>query len=462
MKTHLMKTLGFCGLLATALATNAAVTFTKIADNTTLIPGGTGSFDSLSVTAQKNGTVLFTGSKGSFGVPGSQYGAYRWRQGMLEKIADRNTVVPGTAETFFFVAPRDLDGQFCYLTGSASSGFQGLFAWDGTNLTTLLNTSSTAPGTGATFTGFTSARADHGRVIVAATTSDGRRGLYLLYHGAVTTVADTATPVPSGSGYFQNFDGSVNPPIAVENDTVAFMGTWNSSKARGVYRFANGALTRIADTTQQFPGTNVTLSLPYVFLELRGDAIVFPAESYVGNGYSAYLRWTPNGGLTTLFDSDSLGPDGLKQGSVGGLFSYSYDLLTYIYQNSGTHGTRSWQNGQITSVLLSADTLDGKTVLGMNFYYGHLNSGLLALDVRFNDSSFGIYLLPVLPPIQLHTVRLDAAHTRLSWNGWLGTGLQQRTALPLSNWQDVPGTDGASTIDITDTNSAAFFRTLRR
>ena len=215
MKTHLMKTLGFCGLLATALTTNAAGTFTK--------------------------------------------------------IADRNTFVPGRAETFFSVAPRDLDGQVCYLTGSASSGFQGLFAWDGTNLTTLLDTSSTAPGTGAPFTGFTSAHADHGRVVVAANTSDGRTGLYLLYQGAVTTVADTATPVPSGSGHFQNFNGSAGSPIAVENDTVAFMGTWGSS--RGVYRFANGALTRIADTTQQFPGTNVTLSLPYVFLELRGDAM---------------------------------------------------------------------------------------------------------------------------------------------------------------------------------------------
>jgi hypothetical protein len=61
-------------------------------------------------------------------------------------------------------------------------------------------------------------------------------------------------------------------------------------------------------------------------------------------------------------------------------------------------------------------------------------------------------------PLQITSIVQSGANVVLTWSGEATARLQQSTSLGTPNWQDVPGTLGASTATIPTTNNAAFFR----
>ena len=65
-------------------------------------------------------------------------------------------------------------------------------------------------------------------------------------------------------------------------------------------------------------------------------------------------------------------------------------------------------------------------------------------------------------PMVLNKPAQTAGSVILSWNGGIRTRVQKSTSLKNPVWEDVPGTEGRSTIELPKTGDAAFFRLIRR
>ncbi|MBI2926485.1 MAG: hypothetical protein HYY24_12390 [Verrucomicrobia bacterium] len=91
-------------------------------------------------------------------------------------------------------------------------------------------------------------------------------------------------------------------------------------------------------------------------------------------------------------------------------------------------------------------------VVGNTVYVGGiLNKGLLIYEA----STPAPAVLRFNPPLR------SGDKLNLSWNGGAGIKLQTTPSLTAPNWQDVPGTDGASSIELPLTDPSAFFRVVK-
>jgi isoquinoline 1-oxidoreductase len=64
-------------------------------------------------------------------------------------------------------------------------------------------------------------------------------------------------------------------------------------------------------------------------------------------------------------------------------------------------------------------------------------------------------------PLALNTPERAGDQVRLSWNGRPGVKLQSSPSLTQPVWQDVPNTEGQSSLTLQTTNNAAFFRLMK-
>ncbi|MBI2926486.1 MAG: hypothetical protein HYY24_12395 [Verrucomicrobia bacterium] len=87
--------------------------------------------------------------------------------------------------------------------------------------------------------------------------------------------------------------------------------------------------------------------------------------------------------------------------------------------------------------------------VGKTLYVAGYASGLLIFDIGFPPGSF------LNPPLR------SPDKLSLSWNGGAGIKLQTAPSLTPPNWQDVPGTDGASSVELPLTDPSAFFRLVK-
>ena len=82
----------------------------------------------------------------------------------------------------------------------------------------MVGVSTPVPGHGATFTDFASPVAASGGVAFLGLVDNAVAGVYRLAGGALSLIADAATPVPGGAGHvFAAFT-----PPALDGDTAAF------------------------------------------------------------------------------------------------------------------------------------------------------------------------------------------------------------------------------------------------
>jgi hypothetical protein len=74
---------------------------------------------------------------------------------------------------------------------------------------------------------------------------------------------------------------------------------------------------------------------------------------------------------------------------------------------------------------------------------------------------YGLAIYRLLPPLKLNPPAMDGNGLRLSWPGAPGIRLQSSTSLSDRDWQDVPNSEGASSLQLFSTNDAAFFRLVK-
>jgi hypothetical protein len=166
-----------------------AQTFTKIADTSTAIPNGTGPFTSVGVGPSiSNSTGAFRGT-GS----GSQVGIYTSisNSGTFTVVADNTTQIPNSSGTFINLQEYQISSSRIVFAGGNTPAvppntITGLYsrAVNGGDITTLVDTTTLIPGGSGTFTlpfasfGFFSVSS--ATVAFTGTGSNGQIGIYTM------------------------------------------------------------------------------------------------------------------------------------------------------------------------------------------------------------------------------------------------------------------------------------------
>ena len=326
--------------------TNEGGMLNLVANLNTEVPGGggatfTGFGDPVHIG---DGDVAFIG----FGGPGV-FGIYTNVGGMLNLVADLNTVVPGGGGGTFtsIQTPVSIGNGEVAFRAFGGSGQEGIYTNVGGVLTLVANQSTAVPdGGGGTFTDFRDpvSPAD-GKVAFFGEGGTGETGIYSDAGGMLELVADENTTVPDGGGgNFVSFGG----PVSLGGGAVAFIGRGNAG-LRGIYSNATGSLARVADTTTVVPsGGGGTFTLFEQLVSLGGGDVAFIGEG--GTGQEGIYN-NIGGGVTLVANLDSLIPGGGGEtfgrisaiASLGGGevvflgFDDSNDVLG-IYNNAGGMG----------------------------------------------------------------------------------------------------------------------------
>jgi hypothetical protein len=145
-----------------------------VADTSTAVPEGTGTF------ADFRFPVIGTGGLAFLGISGDQQdGIYLFNGTTLAKAADTSTLVPGGPGHFTdFLGPSMGDGSVAF-AAQGSSGEQGIYVFNGTTLSVVADTNTTAPGGTAHFTGFSTPPEISGGSVAFGARAGAREGLFL-------------------------------------------------------------------------------------------------------------------------------------------------------------------------------------------------------------------------------------------------------------------------------------------
>ena len=171
------------------------ITLSTVADSATLIPGGSGTFTSFNpgLTAIPPDPCISNGNVSFWGAGIGQQGIYATLFGKLTKIADLNTTIPGTTQTFVSFPPDPM-----------ISGGNVAFIGNG-------------EGTQGNYVGFPPDP---------------------IWPPGPVRIADLNTAVPGGTGNFISFtptDPTIPPdPMRISGTNLAFVG-YGSGGQQGVY-----------------------------------------------------------------------------------------------------------------------------------------------------------------------------------------------------------------------------------
>src|ERR1051325_1168718 len=231
------------------------ISFSRVADTSTIIPGQTQhflDFSSLYGPAYRNGTVAFTGY-GS----GVVQGIYGRTGASLSTIVDWTTTVPGTSSSFTNLSqPVSQDGDTCFV--GSGGGRQGTYLSQGASgPASLVDTSTPVPGDTGTFRGFGSPTFRNGAAVLTGSNAppspSGNRGVYRASPSGVARIADLSTPAPGRLSFTGFTDASW------DGSSAAFSAR-TSDGARSVFLADQSGFTTLAQPGTPIPGTNDSLT----------------------------------------------------------------------------------------------------------------------------------------------------------------------------------------------------------
>jgi len=376
------------------VARAAAFRFSPVADTSTMIPGGTGSFGFFDTPAISGDAIVFGG-----GQQGGGFGLYRSQAGSIQTLVDTNTPVPEGEGNFagiseyassdqgvafigydsdfqsgVFLANGGLqkigpigfgpdgyselrglamDGQNVVYGGSpyALDGQDppDLFLFDGNDTQTPISSGTPIPGTeDQTFTEFSFPALSGDKLAFVGTNftrGGGPDDLYGIYtvsltDGTVQLIADSSTPIPEGEGTFGQYGLVFGYPSIDEDGKVSF--TANT----GIYRSVDQSLSAVVDLNTLIPGTTQTFA-NFNRSVIQGNRVAFQAG-----------RWE------TDFN-------------VSGIYTSVED--------------------ELVEVIATGRQIQGKTVSYLEFGPSGLSGDRLAFAAGFSDGSAGIFEAQPVP-----------------------------------------------------------------
>ena len=300
---------------------------TTIVDVNTPQPGTSVNFASLGKFDLSDGHVVFF-AQGEKPVGGDRArGIYSNRNGIIELVAGLDTPIPGGTGNFESFGSQDvaIDGQTVAFTGTGSSFQNGLYLDDNTTKTVVVDRNTTVPGQAQTFVGTGPIAMDDGQVVFRGWTSgDTIEGIYRSSTSGLETIADVTMAVPGGVGTFTSF-GSMD----VDAGDIGFRAEDGNGEA-GVYLLHGGTLRRIAGTGDAIPGTEdvfgITISAPAV----RNGQLVFTARTDDDQWNTSIFHYDINGSLSRVIgtgdvlDGQTISDVTIREGGMDeGAFAFS-------------------------------------------------------------------------------------------------------------------------------------------
>ncbi|MGF1641987.1 MAG: choice-of-anchor tandem repeat NxxGxxAF-containing protein [Rhodospirillales bacterium] len=380
-------------------------TFTKIADASTAIPGGTGNFSALGIPSLRDGNVAFQGlgPSGSGDLFG-QRGIYSTAGGALGVVADTNTPIPGGTGTFTGFNGPSLDGDSVAFRGVGRDGQDGIYSTVGGTLNVVADRNTPIPGGTGTFTQFNGPSLSGGSVAFLGVGSGRQEGIYSTVGGTLNVVADRNTPIPGGTGTFYSF----NPAVSLGGATVAFRAYG------GIYGTVGGTLGVVADQATRIPGSSRTFfsfSEPHVSRD--GGSVAFMGRDEIahedtprGEGREGIYR-SVGGTLGVVVERGTVMPGGQITCDTCSpeRFRYFYDISfdggSVAFETEGDNvysstGTFLAAGGTIEEVVYVGMMLDGKTINYVHLGGEGLSDGALAFRASFTDRSHALYVASTL------------------------------------------------------------------
>ena len=281
-----------------------------IAEYSQRAPGDSGNFRIFS-TLENSYSPAISGENVAFGaVTDGGSGIYAFIDGELRLVADTKTEIPGTSVHFGFSLGRgsgpSISGRNVVFVGVEPLVGSAIWLWKDGVLTKLVDSNTPVPGGTGTFGNFSSGGATpaiSGDNVAFNALSDQGSGIYAVINGELRVIADTNTLLP---GATQNatsfrFAKGVSPGISGEN--VAFYAVWGFD-GEGLYLYSKGEIRVIADRGTPKPGggtfafrldTNTRAAI-------SGENVAF---ADIG-GVFAYI----DGSLRLIANSTTPGPNG--------------------------------------------------------------------------------------------------------------------------------------------------------
>ena len=332
----------------------------KVFDDTTPYPGvaGTRLSDTVFTPTIDGGDVAFQ----AYATDPAIEGIFSWSNGQITKVVDTSTTIPGASVPFFtFGGPHVRDGKVVFAGVEEEGDASGIYTNAGTaTFRPVVDFGAALPGGGGTFNGFPYLMASEtllpdGRAIfLARGKKDAEPGNFFGIFigggggagGVQTLVEERVTPIPSGSGGFND----LRLVVADDDASFAFEGL-GAGGQRGIYASEDGVLRKVVDGNTPIPGGSGNFSWEHrnlvdTLLSYDDGGVLF--EGFGANDYSGIFYAAPDGTVMKLID--------------GG------------------------------------DVLDGKAVASAFIDRGSLDGGRAGVWVQFEDGSEGIYITVVPEP----------------------------------------------------------------
>jgi hypothetical protein len=105
--------------------------------------------------------------------------------------------------------------------------------------------------------------------------------------------------------------------------------------------------------------------------------------------------------------------------------------------------------------LIQLPLADNQSKVRLRFAHAGTDSWYWGVD------NVGLYSLPAAGPLRIQSIVRNGPNVVISWNGGPGIELQKSTSLINPNWQDVPGTLGASSATEPIGSGEAYYRLIQ-
>ena len=283
----------------------------NIATSSTPIPGGSGNFTGFPDSSLDGQRVTFHGRGAN-----DQTGLYAKNienGNNIELIVDKGDVIPGpTFNTFQDFGGISHHGNNIVFQGHGNSFLSGVYEYSfDTSFPTqtrIADTDTTIPGSAETFSQFWSPSFD-GQSTVFRGSSSQSGGVFTNQGGPLRAVVEVGDPIPDGTGNFSGFSSVAS----IDNGNIAFDGA--GTNERGIYLEKNGVLEKVIASGDVIDGRTVQF-VNFGRDGLSGENLGMRIDFTDGGKayYAAFTehRWDPAGGAGGNWDDQANWPLGAR------------------------------------------------------------------------------------------------------------------------------------------------------
>jgi len=405
--------------------------FTSVVDSSMTVPGSAATFDNAFDVALSGDTIVFFGLDSTF----TNVGIFRKTiGGSVTLVANRSTGVPGGVGTFTALQCPNISGDNIVFQGRDSNpndvGTSIISKFTGVPLGVIANQSTVIPNAGSNrFTSLGLCPSIDGTAVAFlglripnfGNANDRREGVYLRASSAspIQVIADKGTARPGLGGTFNNAPsgtGNFTNPVIKNGDVVFRGGGTSGNKSVGIYHWDGdtGTLSALIDSADAMPGATGNFSF-FKRIDFDGQYIAFIAEQgdFPVTAAGVYVLDITTGTLSTVATLNTTIPGSTATFQLNNGFSSPFSAVAindgdvYLSADEQEPGSNSalfyWPvNDQtLQRVIGGGDMLDSKEVSGIGFKSqggGAIDGGMLAASASFTDDSFAVYLIEQDPP----------------------------------------------------------------